>query len=428
MKKSFLYVLIFMVLVFCWQGFSWASGLTCEGLGTKAISMGGAFIGLADDSSAIYWNPAGLARLKGSEVAFGAYTMHSFMRDSNSVSNLDTEDRNPSHGDYFPRIYPTEPTRFDKEEDFWPFCAAMPAITAYKTFDNFTLGGGAYLTAGAYSNWSDTIRDPVTSAKIHASLWSMMMIMDFNISIATKLTDQISLGLGLDLIYGRLKGDLDKEYLGSNEPTQPDYKFRMETEADGMGFQGIIGLLYEISPKLSVGGIFRTGTNFDMQGDTSSSMDFYGVGGAAEKSDHYNRFRFAPSGGIGIAYRPTHRLILTADWQRSDWTKYMWPFGDMHYDDEGSLLQDTIIDPGWFASSAYKFGFEYRWNERLALRGGYWWEKSGIPHEGEGFETTNIGDPIRFANLGFGYQWDVWNLDFMAGTMWGSTPAGTRHR
>ena len=34
------------------------------GVGARALGMGGAFAGLADDASAAYWNPAGLAYLK----------------------------------------------------------------------------------------------------------------------------------------------------------------------------------------------------------------------------------------------------------------------------------------------------------------------------------------------------------------------------
>jgi hypothetical protein len=42
-----------------------ASAQSFEALGTRAQGMGGAFVGVADDASAVYWNPAGLA--------FGAY-------------------------------------------------------------------------------------------------------------------------------------------------------------------------------------------------------------------------------------------------------------------------------------------------------------------------------------------------------------------
>jgi F plasmid transfer operon, TraF, protein len=36
-------------------------GQTFEAVGTRAAGMGGAFVGVADDASAAYWNPAGLA-------------------------------------------------------------------------------------------------------------------------------------------------------------------------------------------------------------------------------------------------------------------------------------------------------------------------------------------------------------------------------
>ncbi|HOH08005.1 MAG TPA: UPF0164 family protein, partial [bacterium] len=32
------------------------------GVGARATGMGGAFVGTADDASALYWNPAGIAR------------------------------------------------------------------------------------------------------------------------------------------------------------------------------------------------------------------------------------------------------------------------------------------------------------------------------------------------------------------------------
>lgn len=39
------------------------------GVGARGIGMGGAFTALADDSTAVYWNPAGLARLEKREVS-----------------------------------------------------------------------------------------------------------------------------------------------------------------------------------------------------------------------------------------------------------------------------------------------------------------------------------------------------------------------
>ncbi len=38
-------------------------------IGARATAMGGAFVAVADDASAVYWNPAGIARLQGNVVS-----------------------------------------------------------------------------------------------------------------------------------------------------------------------------------------------------------------------------------------------------------------------------------------------------------------------------------------------------------------------
>jgi hypothetical protein len=48
------------------------------GIGARAIGMGGAFVAVSDDASAIFWNPAGLTRLPGSQLHFSAYAPSDF--------------------------------------------------------------------------------------------------------------------------------------------------------------------------------------------------------------------------------------------------------------------------------------------------------------------------------------------------------------
>jgi long-chain fatty acid transport protein len=45
-----------------------ANGFYSPTVGPRASAMGGAFIGLADDYSAVYWNPAGITQIKGMEL------------------------------------------------------------------------------------------------------------------------------------------------------------------------------------------------------------------------------------------------------------------------------------------------------------------------------------------------------------------------
>ncbi len=73
MKKSIL-AIAFCVLVtqsaFS-QGYSAASFLEL-GIGARAMAMGGAYVAVANDGSAFYWNPAGISTLLRSEL-FGMY-------------------------------------------------------------------------------------------------------------------------------------------------------------------------------------------------------------------------------------------------------------------------------------------------------------------------------------------------------------------
>lgn len=63
------------------------------GFGTRALGMGGAYTGLANDYSAIYWNPAGLAGMKTSQF-FGEVSHLNFNNKATFGSDLTDESQN----------------------------------------------------------------------------------------------------------------------------------------------------------------------------------------------------------------------------------------------------------------------------------------------------------------------------------------------
>lgn len=74
MKKGWLLFPIILMTVLIGSTV-YANGLYVNSLGPRAVSMGGAFVGLADDYSAAFWNPAAASQLDW--ITLGFYAAYS---------------------------------------------------------------------------------------------------------------------------------------------------------------------------------------------------------------------------------------------------------------------------------------------------------------------------------------------------------------
>ncbi|MCK4512232.1 hypothetical protein KAW64_10865, partial [bacterium] len=86
MMRSAILVLLAALLMAVPAGAAnkYAGEFLTHGVGARALGMGSAFVGVADDATAGYWNPAGLAGLDGEAV----HLMHS--ETFGDVVNYDT--------------------------------------------------------------------------------------------------------------------------------------------------------------------------------------------------------------------------------------------------------------------------------------------------------------------------------------------------
>jgi len=86
LRRTFLgLILLLLCLPSSLLGAKYAGEFLSLGVGGKALGMGGAFVAVADDGSAGYWNPAGLFQLKNKELllmhaeTFGSLLDHDFI-------------------------------------------------------------------------------------------------------------------------------------------------------------------------------------------------------------------------------------------------------------------------------------------------------------------------------------------------------------
>ncbi|MCX6349233.1 MAG: outer membrane protein transport protein [Candidatus Aureabacteria bacterium] len=389
-----------------------AGGYEWGGFAGRSGAMGGAFIGLADDWTANYWNPAGLAQLTGREIGIDLLSPQPTMKGSESYLNLpptpETAQIYKYSHDVFINYLGIEPNNFEKTKTSDAFYHPN-GIGGYGAFPALTVGGAVYSPLGYYSDWEDTI--PFGMGTIHAKNYEELVIVEPQLTVAKEILPGFYAGAGVGLLYNYLERTSEKTVSNSGIA---DYTYDFRIKNDGVGVEGLFGLLYHVTEKLSVGAVYRTGATVKMTGTASSSLSLMGL---SEETDVTQKFRNPATWGIGVAIKPIPGVLtLTADWQRTEWDTWR---TDVEFDQDGLLLASENYDEGWKSSNRYRFGCEFWATAKWALRAGFMWDESPMPDRS--VSLAYIPDVNRKAvSLGVGFKpAKEWQIDALAAYAWG---------
>jgi len=113
--------------------------------GARATAMGGAFVGISDDQSAMYWNPAGLAKTSGAGVmadhtAWLADVSYNFLAVSYSLGDLGVIGLSFTTSDYGEMKVTTIEEPQGTGETFTARDVSFSAAYALNLTDNFCIG------------------------------------------------------------------------------------------------------------------------------------------------------------------------------------------------------------------------------------------------------------------------------------------------
>ena len=203
--------------------------------GARAGGYGTAFVAVADDLTAIYYNPAGLAYQKDTQVMA-------------SIFYID---------------YPV--TASDKAltnygSDKYSTNAAVPFVAfSTKFYYDTVISAGIYVLGGG----GGKVENPVSP--YFEKIEGQQSYMVYNISLAKQLTDKFSIGLGFDAIQFQDKLVAKGSYVDMKVPGGIDYN------RSAFGFQGNIGLMYKPVEKLSTAFVLRSGSYVDVPNEQCSS-------------------------------------------------------------------------------------------------------------------------------------------------------------
>jgi len=379
-----------------------ANGLNLNGFGARAAAMGGAYVSLADDVSAVFWNPAGLAQLK--KGTFGLAGDLLIPKSTYEVGPLSMETKN--------KKYPAGLLGY-----FQP------------VGDRVVVGVGAYTLSGLGADWANPGLESVllsglpagstVTPTVQAYDWeSFIGSVTLAPSIAVKLTDMVYLGASANINYGFFQMEQwAQTYTLIAGP--PPYIFNFgqsELDVRGWGYGATFGLLIKPSDRISFGLTYRLASKLKMKGEAEvENMPTFGnfIPGNPTLDEESNAELTATSpmwlaGGVSV--KPVDNLTLAFDLQWTNWKKL-------------DLLTVNLLNMGWNAIGKSANHLDLRWADKmqirggveyvignLALRGGYYWDPAPAPDE-----TLNILVPGFDYNSiagGFGYKTGGLSIDF----------------
>jgi len=164
------------------------SAFSVHEVGTRATGMGGAFVAVADDGSALCYNPAGIAFQRGFRMQMDALFVHGEFR-------------------FTPSSVPAGTIVPEKGYDGFlrPRVLVLPNMFMSRTINSrWTLGFGSYAPFGLGGNWTNfKDSDPANIkfvGRFHTSRPKMESIW-FQPSVAYRLNERMSIGLGIAYVH-----------------------------------------------------------------------------------------------------------------------------------------------------------------------------------------------------------------------------------
>ena len=275
------------------MAFGQLGGINAEfaGGGARALAMGGAFIGLADDATASEFNPAGVWQLRRPEFAFQV------------IASVD------EHPVGVTRILPTGiVNQFEEETDrYW-----VPSFISYvHPTEHFTLALSEF--TNVYFDRSG--RSPNSGARTRESARNYA----FGLTACAAPWDRFS--IGATLRYNRFEFEYDT----------PDAEAYFEDEA----FTVNAGVLWRPKRWFAIGAVYKSAQKL-------------------EGTYHYNANRFPvdtelpDTFGVGVAISPGDAWRIVMDVDRIRWSRF-----DAYTDDD--LVRDDVwryhAGVEWYAGS-----------------------------------------------------------------------------
>ena len=352
------------------------NGFSIQEQDAAAFSMAGAFVAQADNPSALYYNPAGMVQLPGTQVSAGfALIMPNGTFSSNGTSAFGAPGETYDQDDqtfFVPNIYVT-----------------------HQINDQWSIGLAEFTNFGLSSKWPKDWEGRFLTGGTEATLLTASL----NPSVAYQPMEKLSLGLGLTAQYVDITLK-NKLFLGMGLP-----EGNVKLSGDNWDYGWNVGLLFKLTDEIKFGASYRSKIKHDIEGETKISG--LGMVGLPDiKVDAEAELELPDIAYVGLAWA-RGPLTLEFDVQWTGWSSY----------DELAVQFDQPIMGSTGSSSpknwedvwAYRFGAQYQLNPAWVLRAGVIFDEAPMPDETFDYMIPS-GDRWLYGG-GVGYTKGKFTLD-----------------
>jgi long-chain fatty acid transport protein len=336
------------LLVFSLGLGAWASGTLVEEQGSRASAQGGAFVARADDASALFYNPAGLAFQQTSFMS-GFSFINSHMKYDGPAGNT---------------VAP--------EKTYWP----LYMYFNYRTPGAVSFGVGMYAPHALATEWdADWAGSAIAKRTLQKAIYTTP-------TMSWRLGDKWAIGVTANFVHSTIYLRQSVFFPSIPYPVPPLNRTPdpamgvLDGTASGVGWG--LGVLYKPSKHWQIGLNFRDRINMKYTGE----LKFYRIPTNPDFTPMFPRTR---AGGdivlprvytLGAAYM-ADKWSLELDVTRQEWSVFetmalnFWP--------NHGQVQDKIVPQYWNDIYKYKVGFEYRWSKKWSYGLGYFYDESPVP-------------------------------------------------
>lgn len=384
-KISFAFLSVLVSIVLASSAF--AAGFALYEASARGNALGGAMVGRADDPSALYFNPAGITQLPGTQVLLGA-TMLGPKMDMTTTGTL------------IPPSATVNKTSLE-ENYFLP----PHAYLTYGINDRWSIGLGIFSRFGLGVEWPQSWPGRFNSYN------SSVVTSEANPNVAYKVTDNFSLSAGVSMMYFKVK--LQQKIPGATlpAPLTAANEIDQKLSGDSYGYGFNFGVHYKPSDVVSLGVAYRS----QVKQDVSGTLEYNGqtpiqtAGGFPAFTNGSVTITLPDQWFMGVTIRPFKPMSVEVGGIFTRWSTY----NELRLETEAPVAiapTKVFVKPkNWKDAWRFHVGAEFNVTDWLDLRLSYIFDQTPVPDETIGYELPDSNRMVF--GVGLGFHANNWTVD-----------------